>query len=417
MSNYAISLKRSTALLAALSFTALLLVVNFASFFSTAQAAQVTNRSLTLSSTLAGDVADGDPGSETNGAEADHTFAFTTATTTPVQSILLRYCQEAIGPCTAVADMDATNVTLGGVAVLNNDWEIGAASANTVRLVNTDAAQNIAGNVSFTIVGVKNPETLGTFFVRISTHSDDDPDTADWDDLVDDGTVASSITEGIYITTRVAETLGFSTTGDFGEVDDPGASCSPLEGSGAITLGDPDEQTLSLLQAYDNYSAFRLYTNAASGVVVQYEGDTLRKGNDPLNDPDINPIGTGVESSPGTEQFGLAIDTVSGGEGVAAPVMVASSDSPLQFQYVDTATNLGANGALTPAAGYANGSGALTAGGAQFSFAANTPTTIASTAGYTECKTVAVRYVANISPTTTSGTYSTTIVYSAVPTY
>src|SRR5690606_3867765 len=93
MRNYAISLKRTGLLLAALAFTALLLVVNLASFFGTAQAASLSSRSLTLSSTLVGTENVGDPGDETNGAAAEYAFAFTVqAPSATARSILVRFC-------------------------------------------------------------------------------------------------------------------------------------------------------------------------------------------------------------------------------------------------------------------------------------------------------------------------------------
>src|SRR5690606_17592428 len=92
MSNYAISLKRTGLLLAALAFTALLLVVNLASFFGNAHAASLTSRSLTLSSTLVGTEAVGAPGSETDGAAANYAFAFSVPSSDTALSILVRFC-------------------------------------------------------------------------------------------------------------------------------------------------------------------------------------------------------------------------------------------------------------------------------------------------------------------------------------
>lgn len=140
---------------------------------------------------------------------------------------------------------------------------------------------------------------------------------------------------------------------------------------------------------------------------------------------DINPIGAGAGtatiSAPGTEQFGLAINTAVGGNGAVA---VNSRSGTLDMANVDDAVALADNGELIVDDEYDAGDGTINGTfTAEFAFLTDedpelrVSDEIASTDGYTECKTVPVRYLANISPTTTSGTYTTTIVYSAVPTY
>jgi hypothetical protein len=227
--------------------------------------------------------------------------------------------------------------------------------------------------------------------VRITTYSD-----ASWTTAIDDGIVAGSISTAIAITTRVSETLGFSTTAD--DAGDPAetTACVPLTGSGALAIGDANN-TLSISTTYDEYSAFRLYTNAGNGAVVQYRGNTLTKA--PLAD-DIAAIGaTAVASAPGTEQFGLAIDPNGG-------------------IFTDDTGGFGGANQLALAANYNDGDGTITSGGtASFAFAANALTTIASSTTPISCDTGAIRYIANISPLTAAGTYTTTIVYYGVPTF
>lgn len=439
MSNYAISLKRSSALLAAVAFSAVLLAANFATIFGAkADAAQLTNRKVTLSSTRSGTIAVGSAGTETNGAAAVHTFDFTVPSGN-VGSVLFKYCTNAIGACTRPTNMSMASVTLGGTTgfpgvmsldntgleVVDSDCTGSDGLNNCIGVVSS--APGAATTVSAAFNLVRNPDyddtptdpDENTFFVRIIVSSD-----AAFATDVHDGTVASAITEGIVITARVAETLGFSTTGatlvGSSGVGDPGATCAALTGSGAITLGDPQDNTLSITSAYDNYSAFRLYTNAANGVVVQYEGDTLRR----TLTSAIAALVTKGDSEVGEEQFGLGVDTANGGNGSAAnTVNITSSNTDVDAEYFNDATALAdaGNGPLTIAANYADGyagTGSITDGGdAEFHFAVDAPTNIASATSFTNCKTVAVRYLANISPLTPAGTYTTTIVYSAVPTY
>lgn len=374
MSNYAISLKRSGLLLAAIAFTAVLTVVNFASIFSAkVGAAQVAARSLTLSSSLPGDATDGIPGSETNGSDATHTIAFTANVSS--DTVTLTYCTTALGGCTTPTGLDLSGAVLDGASM-----NVTGPATPNAGVVTIDDGVDAAGATSIVLTGIKNPTVKGTFFVRIASDTDE-------------GTVTSSITEGIAITTRVVETLGFSVTGSMAGIGDPGASCDPLTGVGAIRMGDT-EDTLSITTAYDEYSAFRLYTNSANGTVVQYEGSTLTKGGDSIDAMAVKGV-----STPGSEQFGLAIDQSGNSE-----------------QYAST--SFGAAGQLAIESDYTDGAGLINgAADAEFMFVANTATDIARSTSYVECDTALVRYVANISPLTPAGTYTTTIVYSAVPTY
>ncbi|MDQ3065359.1 MAG: hypothetical protein M3Q36_03770 [bacterium] len=400
MSNYAISLKRTTLLLVTLAFTAALLVANL-SIFSIGQAgaAQFSVRSVNLSSTLDG-TNTGTANSELGGSDSTHTFAFDNATAGTVLSMRFEYCQAAIGACTAPTNIEVetgttiTTQTHEGTT-LATVFTVNGASSTANRLDITRASgaafgAGTAGNLVFAFDDIRNPDTEATFFVRMTSYSD-----AAWTTAVDTGTVASSITTGIAITSKVVETLGFSTTATVGGVGAEGTTCAAVTGSGAIALGDATEGTLSISQAYDAFSAFRLYTNAAGGVVVQYRGSTLTKGAD-----SIDAIGGVLAASDvGVEQFGLAIDPNGG---------IFTGDTG----------GFGAAGQLALAANYSDGDGTIIDGGtASFAYVASTLTTIATASSYVDCDTAAVRYIGNISPLTPAGTYTTTVVYYAVPTY
>lgn len=423
MSNYAISLKRTGLLLAALAFTALLLVVNFASFFSKASAEQLTARSLTLSSTLPGSAEDTTPGTHLNGEEAIHTFSFTTGPDgSDAVAIRLLYCTTAVGTCNTPVGLDTTNATLTDQSGVSNLVVDSVAVNGTIDLDTGTFGDSTATTIE--ISGVTNPTTVATFFVRMVTYSDN------FSTAVDDGTVASAITTGIAITSRVAETLGFSVSGALtdgaGGDTDPGTGCDPLTGSGAITIGDPTANTLAINTTYDNYTGFRVFTNAAGETLIQYEGDTLRRG----GTVDINPIGgIATQSTHATEQFGLAVDLVNGG---TASVAIASSATARDLSYYQQESGGAGDGDLDGGAGaggitvdpeYVGGAGSIINGGtAEFAFVGDAdvaiePQTIAEGNGYISCASAAVRYIANIHPTTPAGTYTTTIVYSAVPTY
>ncbi len=401
MSNYAISLRRTTLLLLALAFTAVLTIANLSIFsIGHASAGQLAFRKVELLSTLAGNVGSTTAAnSETNGADTTHTFTFDPASTGTIEAIRFDYCQAAIGTCNAPAGLvvnSGTAVTVQtneGVTFTNAYGIDGTSDANTLNLDsatgNTFTA-GTGGTIVFAFDDITNPTTVDDgYFVRITTYDNDD-----YTGARDTGTVAFAITQGISITSRVVETLGFSTTATDTTTAE-GASCSPLGGTGIITLGDVTEGTLSISQAYDAFSAFRLYTNAANGVVVQYKGASLTKGSDV-----IDAIGATLAASDvGVEQFGLAIDPNGG-------------------TYNGDTGGFGGAGQLTLGANYNDGDGTITDGGtASFAFVAGTLTTVASASSYVTCDTASVRYIGNISPLTPAGTYTTTVVYYAVPTY
>jgi hypothetical protein len=405
MSNYAISLKRTTLLLLALAFTAVLTVANLSIFsIGRAGAAQLTSRSLSLASSLDGTETTGAADSETNGSNTTHTFTFTMPTDVTVEAILFKYCTTAIGACTMPTDMSAASSTLTSTSFtgtfVNDTTSLQTEDAecsvvanaqgrdNCVGITNATGASEGTGAETVVIAGMKNPESIGTFFVRISVFAVDD-----YTSLQHDGTVASSTTNGIAITSRVVETLGFSTEAGT-SLDDPSTNCSPLTGTGALSLGQAPDYTLAINATYDAYSAWRLYTNSANGTVVQYEGATLTKGADV-----IDAIG-GTAAAPviGSEQFGLAADL--------------TADSAA-ITYANTTE--GGAGQVNITADYDGGHGTIASG--TFAFVADTKTTLGSSSSYVTCDTYAMQYIANISPLTPAGTYTTTIVYFAVPTY
>ncbi|MFZ1323790.1 MAG: hypothetical protein WAQ57_01355 [Candidatus Saccharimonadales bacterium] len=402
MSDYAISLKRTSLLLAALAFTAALLFSNLGIFgLQKVDAANITVRSVTMSSPLVGSSTAGVANSETNGADVTHSFTFDPATSGLVRAIEFEYCTAAAGACTGPTglDVDTTPAILAqtneGVPFSNlYSLSVGLSSNNVATFTNATGNSLTAGSggtIVFNFDDVTNPTSAGTFFVRITTFSDATATVA-----VDDGIVAGSITTGIAITTKVSETLGFSTTAD--DAGDPAetAACVPLTGSGALAIGDANN-TLSIATTYDEFSAFRLYTNAGNGAVVSYRGSTLTKA--PLAD-DITAIGAAaVSSAPGTEQFGLAVDPNGG-------------------IFTDDTGGFGGANQLALVAAYNDGDGTITSGGtASFAFVANALTTIASSTAPISCDTGAIRYIANISPLTAAGTYTTTVVYYGVPTF
>ena len=142
----------------------------------------------------------------------------------------------------------------------------------------------------------------------------------------------------------------------------------------AVELG-----TLSDSAASTDSNALIADTNAGNGYSITISGSTLTSGANT-----ISAIGaTAVASSPGTEQFGINL--------------VANSSPAIGLDPVGTAP-------IGSAAGQY---------GIADSFAFNSGDTIASAGSATNQTTFTVSYLANISASTESGTYTATLTYSA----
>ena len=397
---------------------------------------QIEHRSMTLSSTVAGDKSgDNVPGSSTNGAKVSYTFRFQAATTSNLQSMSFMFCDTAFGYIDAG---DGSDIPLGTACVgaptgfdaskapdalvtigANSEatWTTAASVKDNVIKISASSAvaTNAADEVVVKFVAdathyIKNPTTetytsgnfQNTFFSHIVTYSDNA-----WTTKKDDGTVTSAITKSIGITARVQETLRFSVgTRDlkaletYGGVTEDlpavGATCDPLVGSNTLTMGDING-ALSTTAAHDALSYFRVSTNAVNGTDINYAGKTLTSGSKTIAPSPT----TGAVSTINTEQFGLGL--------------VTSGDADW------TINNSGTYSLVAPAYGAAVGTiTGAPSGTASFAFdpASNgKPVTIISFLDNIICDTGVVRYVGNIDGNTPAGIYRTSINYIAVPRY
>jgi hypothetical protein len=417
------------------------------SLVRSASAAPITERGLTVTSTVPNDdltapdgttyagLSDNDP---RNGQKVGHKYTFkTAAASSNIQGFTIEYCETAFGfvgagACTADDLLDGTSgfdahwdggsVTING-AVFN----VTRNAANYLTFVaDSTGLSSVAAGTTITIdmpanttndTWFVNPnddyrtaDPNGTYFAHIQTFADaDDAGDAfeDVDDtpagVVDDGTVTNNVTTAIGIYTRVQETLNFSVEGDQdgvgGSADGPsaaaGTTCAPLTADGQLKMGDPNH-ALSSDHAYDAYSYFRLSTNSSNGVSVAYSGDTLKTS----SGLDIDAATPGA-SAPGTEQFGLAIDaSLSSLTNLAATTNYANGEGDAGLE--------GDAGPIVANVAFSTGSVA-------------SPVVIAQTtppsSSVVKCDTGAVRYIANISPDTPAGIYQTKINYIASPKY
>ena len=402
---------------------------------ASASAGVLANRSLLITSSREGDLpSTEDPGHPDNGTEVGHTYTFTPRTAGTIEGLSFEVCNTAFGylednSCTGIpAGFDVTAAFTGVTVNTTTGWTFARISANEWT-ISKDASAIAVDGIDDVVTVVfpasasayfTNPDAQGTFFSHIATYGDStavDYDANFNNTTNDEGTVTSAIVTSIDINTRVQETLKFSVEGDQRDVDDipanandnssgnayagsgtfngarlttadVGVACSPLTGSGQISMGNFADNALASDTTYDAMSYFRMATNSASGARVYYAGETLRSSSEL-----IDPIGaTATLAAPGSEQFGLAFD-----DGQASHLLTD----------------------LTPEAAYANGRDFALAPDFEFAFVASSaaPNLLAASTGVVECDTGAVRYIANIADETAAGIYTTRIVYIAAPSY
>ncbi len=380
-----------------------------------ANAAQVTNRSLEISSSANGTINLGAEGTGSNGARARHDFGLTLGSSgATIGSMIIMYCTSPIpvaADCTTPTGLTVANITaiaaqtgtFSGTFTRDTTTNNSAlpttqgqcnGGASTTRVnclplkLGSPTAQTGTPTLTLGFGGtsgsyIVNPTNDNeTFYARMALYSDTSYTT-----LVDYGSVASSTAQQIDITAKVQEKLNFSVGSTYVA---PGGTCTALNDTGALTLGDING-VLDNNVAYDAHSYFRVNTNATVGTVIKYSGATLTDNNS-AETIDANTAET--VSTPGTEQFGLAFDTGNANHSFTS---------------------------LAPDTAYDEGSGAINGTPvAEFNFATasvTAPVTIATTSNIIACDTGDVRYIGNIATNTAAGVYTTTITYIAIPTY
>lgn len=302
----------------------------------TASAAQVTHRSLTISSAVPGQTG------------VAYTFAFEPSTTSTIQSMFFQSCTTAVGACTAPTgiNMQSGSVSLTGGGFAGTVSALGQNTTDSTPACNlttnlcanwTDATNQTAGSsLQVFVTGVTNQAASTcsgnancTFFVRMITYSDNAYTTQ-----VDYGTVASSTSQTYTVNATVEEQLSFCV----GSVNGASATvetvtyavptCSTLSGTslslGTLETGETSVSPIATgqpLNGDNNNGLIELNTNASNGTSISYNaiqqsgtnhdgalrvpGATCSAGNT-YTDQCFNSIGsTAAYITAGTENFGM----------------------------------------------------------------------------------------------------------------
>lgn len=330
-----------------LSYTSAALImvlsVSLMAFSSTASAAQITTRKVTLGSSV---------------PSASTTYTLSTAalpTATAVQSLEMVACTTASGACTPAPGFTSVGSATTGITTglgTNTGWTNNTVTANKLRITQTNAVVP-SGVVSVPWTAVTNPSAANsTFYLRINTYSD----TA-WTTPLDSGVVAVATAGQITVTAAVDETLTFTLA-------------SATVALGTLTTGTTGTGTSTMTAA----------TNGQTGYAISVNGTTLTASSGTI------PAYSAAASAAGTAGFGINL--------VANTVP-------------SVGTAVSGTGTGTAATGYQTTN--------TFNFL--TGATVASVGAASNSNTYTVSYVANISPVTPAGAYSTALTYIATATF
>lgn len=352
----------------------------------TANAAGITNRTLTLLSNTAGTV-----GGSTPGGIVNHKFTFTIATQT-LGSVKFEYCTVAVqDACVAPTGMDASAAVFGnetGSAVTG----FSKLSSTANSFIATRAANSVGGNVVLQINNVKNPTTVNyTFFVRITTYAV----TTGTGAFVDSGSVAASTADPIKLSGIMPESLIFCT----GATIDTDATTLLPKCSTATSTSDIKFTTLfsTTASAYAT-SQMAASTNAGSGYIITVTGSTLMNGTTPI--PNIT---TAKTPSVGKSEFGMNlmenhVDPANAGTSplVGGPITPISNAGEFRaeplpgYNTVDTYKYVSGDSVAD------SGNGGL---------------------GPTNTQRYTATYMVNVAGNQLAGNYSTTLTYVCTPTF
>ncbi len=243
--------------------------------FAPASGAQLGNRKLQISDSLASD-------------PSIYALSFDLSSSGNLGSIDIEFCSNSAingDPCVAPNGLDLSGVTLSSQTG-QTGFTINGASTNN-RLILSRAATLPApvGPVSYTFTNAINPSSPGAYYVRLQTFATTDASGS----ASDYGGNAYAINADLSISAEVPPYIIFCTA-----VSIPGNSCANAAGD-YINFGE-----LSSTRASRGSSQMLTATNARNGYSISIAGTTLISGNNVINQLAVNDV-----SRPGTAQFGL----------------------------------------------------------------------------------------------------------------
>ena len=312
-------------------------------------ATQLPNRSIQLSDASASG------GSITSGIGSGTNVTYQVSFTPQTQagSLVIDFCtQNPIinDTCTTPTSMLATGATVSSVSgtVGGTGWTI-TTGAGQIKLQDDGVAAHDAQATTpqvFRVSGIRNPSTVGTFYARIYTYTNNSQGTyaspTNAGNYVDYGGIALSTTNVITITARVQESLLFCvrasnpTSCRTHDCSDTSVASSPP----ALVLGHGSPTAVLDSSAVDTGTIYsQLSTNATNGAVINMHNSNTSCG--------------GLSANGGTT---CAIPAINSGSNAGASAMTAGTAAFGLFVSDSTADPSGGTGTITPSNIYHNGS-------------------------------------------------------------
>lgn len=236
-----------------------------------------------------------------------YSFSFTVSSATVLKAFRAQVCTTSSGSCVTPTGFNAGPATLSSQPVgygdssgWNNDSVTGSLQ---IKKTGNVAAPSGAQQIVFS--NVTNPTNAGTYFVRLTTYSDDTYTTS-----VDTATIADAIVSAVTVSLTIDPTLTFNVTGVPSSTNYKGSLNTAdrcTDSATAVTFGSP-LLPLSANTDYDCAQVLTTSTNADSGYQVTIK--SVNSGNTLTNGPASIANWTGTNTTPtattggATELFG-----------------------------------------------------------------------------------------------------------------
>lgn len=301
-------------------------------------------------------------------ASTTYTVTYTPTSTTAIKTITYVFCTTASGGC-STPSMTTTGGSQGTYTGLSGSSPTSVFTTNgtITTTVGTPAAQALSP-ISIAFSGITNPTPAGTYFMQITTK---DAGAA----TIETSTVAFATTTGISASVSVDPTLTFAVNALTSGTTVNGLATNVTTTSSTIPFGTVTTATNGIAG-----HSLVVTTNAASGytVYIKYTGQ-LTSGTNTIADH----LGNN-----------------------AAPTNFPSAGTLAAFGYTTESTSL-------------SGSGNRFNVGATNKYSGFTTSNleVARSAVAVSSDTTKIGYQVGITGTTPAGTYTTTVVLTATPTY
>lgn len=349
--------------------------------FGTADAAQITTRSLTLE-------ANGANGGSAPNVAVNHKFTFNIPSSSSLGSIKFEYCTTpSVASCVLPTGVSTTAATLGGQTGPATGFTLNNSTQGAPYLTRTAATVTTGTASTFTLNSVTNPTAANyTFFVRITTYAA----TNATGSPIDAGSVAASTADPIVLTGTMPESIIFCTGATIGTTSGV-PDCSTAT-PGTITFN----QLFSPSDTATATSQMAASTNAGAGYAITVNGGTLTSGSNT-----IPALAATTAPTRGISQFGMNLRANT--NAVAASFPGSSAD-------------------IAPAANGTSLRGDVTADyDTPDSFRFGSGESIAEStnggAGPTNSQIYTASYIVNVAGNQLAGTYTTTLTYICTATF